>query len=353
MTQATDDVPPPVVKRLGAVGIKVIGWLAIVVVLGALVSTLWNLWHSESLKGRRIGWGWLVLASLAATLAWGPAFFFWKKLLERCGARVAIWPLWHAYFAGHLGKYVPGKAAALVIRAVLLRRLGVSTPVTLVTTTLEALVTMGVGVAVCLVLGPWAIPAEQLGPWRGYIPTTTTQKLLASAFWLLTSVSVLWAMSGVVIRWLTRRAAKPMQLPDDADGSGQPDKPVPAVRLAPFTWSECLLIVLAISGVWWGQGLCLGFTLRALEAPHAGFSDWPMWTVVASLSLVSGFLALFTPGGLVVREGAIVMVLAPVVGNSVALAAAVLSRLAMLVGEAAATGLAYLITHRTRSKPMA
>ena len=46
---------------------------------------------------------------------------------------------------------------------------------------------------------------------------------------------------------------------------------------------------------WWVQGLCIWAVLTSL-GQGGTIADWPLYTVVASLSVVSGFLALVPAG---------------------------------------------------------
>ena len=64
------------------------------------------------------------LSSSIATVACSSAWF-WRSLLASSGHTLGWWPLLRAYFCGHLGKYIPGKAGVLVIRAGLLKSSGV------------------------------------------------------------------------------------------------------------------------------------------------------------------------------------------------------------------------------------
>src|SRR5262245_43065649 len=65
--------------------------------------------------------GWLVLS--AGLYLAGLAFsaWFWVRLLRVFGQKPALLDAGRAYYIGHLGKYVPGKAWALLLRGTTLR----------------------------------------------------------------------------------------------------------------------------------------------------------------------------------------------------------------------------------------
>ena len=103
---------------------------------------------SKGFEGRStpIRWGWLVLALLSSIVAWAPSAWYWRTLLSSLGITAPWAQVIRAYYCGHLGKYVPGKAAVLVIRSALLRDAGVAGPSAALTVTVETLTYVG-GVA--------------------------------------------------------------------------------------------------------------------------------------------------------------------------------------------------------------
>src|SRR4051794_39932929 len=60
---------------------------------------------------------WLALSAGLYLLALVPPASFWLLLLRTFGDRPALLPSATAYYVGHLGKYVPGKAWAVLLRA--------------------------------------------------------------------------------------------------------------------------------------------------------------------------------------------------------------------------------------------
>jgi uncharacterized membrane protein YbhN (UPF0104 family) len=79
-------------------------------------------------------------------------------------------------------------------------------------------------------------------------------------------------------------------------------------------------------------------------------ADWPRWTGAAALALVGGFLALFAPGGLGVREAVLLSLLSHMEPRA-ALLATVLWRAASLVAELAICGLLELARWGLRISP--
>jgi hypothetical protein len=103
--------------------------------------------------------------------------------------------------------------------------------------------------------------------------------------------------------------------------------------------------------VYWAlTGLAFAALVRAMFPLAA--SDVPLAIAGYSASYAVGFLSLLTPGGLGVREGVLVLALAPIMPAGPALVVALVSRLWMmlfeLLGAVAAYGLERVVTARRR-----
>ena len=107
---------------------------------------------------------------------------------------------------------------------------------------------------------------------------------------------------------------------------------------APVLLGWCFVFVTT----WLLHGASLGCTLRAVGV-DTSWSDWLTWAGDVSSASVMGFVAVFAPGGLGVREGVLIGMLKAQLGisPSQAVAAAALLRVVWLAGEIlAAAGLA-------------
>ncbi|NOX55819.1 MAG: hypothetical protein GXP27_15535, partial [Planctomycetes bacterium] len=233
-----------------------------------------------------------------------------------------------AYYCGHLGKYVPGKAMVLVIRAGMMRREGVGLAAGALTATYETLFLMAVALLVAASLSPLFFPSIP----RNDLPPMLT--LVRDHAWIV-PVVVLAATAvalPVVSRLLSLLAWK--ATPADFRESQPTDVGLIPTRLLYEG-------VLAFALAWACHGLSLGLTVRSLGATW-NWEDWPVWTAAVSLATSIGFLAVFAPGGLGVREGLLIEALKTSVGGPQAVLAAVLLRAVWLVTEIlVAVGLYY------------
>src|SRR3954463_9049066 len=61
-------------------------------------------------------WPWMLLSGLLYLVALALSATFWLRLLHLFGDPAPALRAFRAYYIGHLGKYIPGKAWALLLR---------------------------------------------------------------------------------------------------------------------------------------------------------------------------------------------------------------------------------------------
>jgi glycosyltransferase 2 family protein len=236
-------------------------------------------WQFAHLLGRPELWeqslqpepGWLVAGAILYVAAFGFPFLFWVRLLRVLGARPPVGAALRAYAIAHLGKYVPGKAWALVLRTTLIRSSGVGTGLAVLTATYETLTLMASGALVAVVL--LSVQAlESADRWK------------AAGLLVLAGVPILPGVFNRLVALATRSA-----------------ETIPPPRVANAT----LLSGLGMTACTWAvMGLSLGVVVHGIvpEAPPWGLESWARHTAFVSLAYVAGFLTLPAPGGLGVRE---------------------------------------------------
>ena len=273
---------------------------------------------------------WLLVAGVLYLVSLVPAGCYWHAMLRAAGQHPRLAHTLAAYFVGHLGKYVPGKAMVVVLRAGLIRGERVTTAVATVTIFFETLGSMAVGALVaCLTLLIW-FPAE----WR-----------LAAVAAGLACMTAAPTLPFVFRRLVGLFGVKRFD-------------PASAEAIARIPLSRILSGWLGLAAGWLVNGLSLWATVRAIGgASDRRFDvEFAACVAAAALSTVAGFVAL-VPGGILVREAVVLRVLAPVVGDAPALVAAIVSRLVSVVAEAAISGILYTArawtwpTRRTPTPP--
>ncbi len=286
--------------------VKAILWLLILFLIGRQFAR--DLRRPE-LWQRPLHPGWLILSGLLYLLGIGLSALYWERLLGHLGTRPPLRVMLRAYYLGHLGKYLPGKAWALFLRSSLVRGHGVSLGLATLTSFYEVLTTMAAGVLVATVL--FAVLGADAG---AGLSADTLRRLLTLGppaeeglqRSVVVTLSALLFLALIVPLQpaIFNRLAHRMSLPFRERDAEQ----LPHIRLG------YLVEGLAFAGVGW---LLLGASVAATLRGIVG-DAWPLWDVrtarlpaVMGLAYVIGFVVLIAPGGLGVREFLLTLLLAP------------------------------------------
>lgn len=245
-------------------------------------------------RGALALWAWIELSSRLARIDPGPATLVW---LRAAAAKYLPGGIWHPLSA--IGR-LEGRGADLGAAALVL--------VTDLTAMLVA----------ALVVGAMAIPA---------LITAAG----GTSLWLLLAVPALLLVHprvfGIALRVLERATGR-------------------SIDRTPLPPSVALRAV-ALHGVGWVLGgVSLFLVLRALGAPAPVSLSIP----AAPLAWAVGFLFVPAPGGLGVREGALVALLGTSVSAEAALGAALISRAMFIVKDVGGVALSFAIRQGNRGR---
>jgi uncharacterized membrane protein YbhN (UPF0104 family) len=298
-------------------------WLASAVKVLIVIAVLWfirgfvaDAWKKLSAHQLHVHLGWLVLAGgfyLVGTL---PCALFWHRSLRALGQDVPLADAIRAYYIGHLGKHVPGKAMVVVIRAGLIRRPGVDGALAVASVFLETLTMMSVG---ALIAG--GIVAVWL---RDNPSIVFVAVLLAAAAGLPTLPPVFRRLVRLAgLRWLT---------------------PAVKEKLDRLGWKTMALGWFLNAIGWAVLGLSYWAVLQGLALAHDGLvGHFYVYVASVSFATVSGFVSM-VPGGIAVREGVLMKLttlMIPSIGAGMALVSTVLLRFVWFVSELAISGMLY------------
>ncbi|MCS7303674.1 MAG: flippase-like domain-containing protein [Thermoguttaceae bacterium] len=294
--------------------LPVVKFLVLLLVLWFVRKTLQEGWEELQQGHWRLRWGWLVLSGgvyLFGLL--GPALF-WYQVLHRLGQKPHLAESLRAYYISHLGKYVPGKAMVILLRAGLIFGQRVQLAMAAVSTFIETLTMMAVGAFLAL--------AILLAQFREHP-------------WLMLSALGLMVVSGLpTLPWVVRFILGWLRWPQNGRTIQE--------AVGQYRLSTMLLGWVYMAFCWAVLGLSLGCCLQGMGVQAHGDhpNQWALWTATVALAVVAGFVSL-VPGGLMVREAVLLSLLAPQVGKAAALASAVLLRLVWLVAELAISAILY------------
>jgi uncharacterized membrane protein YbhN (UPF0104 family) len=254
-----------------------------------------------------------------------PMGLFWRRTLAALAYPTPLFAALRAYFLGHLGKYVPGKAMAVILRVAAVRRWVPSMRIALVSVLMETLTMMAVGALLAFVLSAAVLRSD----------------VFVSVIALGMAVVAGAPTLPPVARWLARLGVERFK-------QDEVTKPQAAHSVDIESSLRGIDFRLLASG-WIAAGICwvllggsLWAALRAIGIDRPGLlADLPVMITAVAFAVVAGFLSML-PGGLVVRDGVLMQLLAPVCGEGNALVAAVLMRLVWLVSEVVACGILYV-----------
>ncbi len=312
----------------------VLKWSLFVVMLVFVGKRAVALWQANPAIDLHVDVRWLIPAAAMYLLGWFPSVWFWRALLRQMDQHGDRYELIRAYFVGHIGKYVPGKALVLVIRGGLLKQAGLNPLLGALTAAYETLVSMAAGAAIAVALAPAVIPDSL---WQR-LPVAL-QSLRQHPWVLLMLVIVGSVASAPLSAWLFTRVGR-KALPKVADS------PATSQITAKLVIQGLLITSLG----WMCHALSLGCTLQSISTERLDFTQFPVWLASVSLSTFAGFVILVAPGGLGVREWVLIETLKdqPAIGSDKAIVAAGLLRIVWFVSELAA-GLLYFAKPARRS----
>jgi len=288
--------------------------LIVAAVLWLVRGTMQDAWNYLREHPRPLKPSWLVISGGLYLLALLPEGVFWYWALRALGQDVGPLEALRAYYVGHLGKYVPGKAMAVVLRTALIHSHRVDTSIAVASVFLETLTMMAVGaciavpvLALCYTHNPAFIAAAVAAAIIGGLPT------LPPVFSRLARLLGVGRMS-----------------------------PAVAQKLAGFNYGTLTCGWLAMLCGWVAMGGSLWAMLRGLDIPASFEQSWYLYTAIVAMAVVGGFV-LMIPAGLGPREAVFTVLLAPLVGGEApALIVAAALRLTWLVAELLISAILYV-----------
>jgi glycosyltransferase 2 family protein len=283
--------------------IRALQWLLGLAIVGFAVRSLVRNW--DELRAQPLEWsidpGWIVLSALVVWLMYALLIAAWRRMLVAWGRGIDLWSASRIWTVSSLGKYLPGKVWAVAGMAVMAQRAGIGAGPATGSAVILQVLAIGTGAAVAALTGWGALREAYPGA------VTGLAALLAAA---VAGVGLLlWP--GLVERVV--RVAAP---------HAGPVRP-PAGAL--------VFGIVANVVAWAGYGVALWLLARGL-LPSARLGLLPAIAVFTA-SYLAGFLALFAPGGIGVREGVFILLLQGPIGIGAATALAIASRLLLTVTE--------------------
>lgn len=294
-------------------------WVFAAAIVWAAARSLSGQWSAaaDRLATLTIGWGWIAAATALVLLTYVLLIETWRRMLSGWRAHLPFGVASRIWFVSNLGKYLPGKVWSIAAMSVMAREQQVSPVTAAGSSVLLQLITVATGIGLVLVTGI----------------STVDQPVVAAV---------------VAIALLAAIVATPVLLPRLARQVGRlTDRSIEVPKLPAATLWLCVASLLLS---WISYGIAFQLFVRGILGSAAGATS--SYIAVYAASYILGFLALFAPGGVVVRESALVagMVRLGLASQPDAFAVAVGSRLWLTVVELL-PGFIYLFLAR-RSPPI-
>ncbi|HTS87822.1 MAG TPA: hypothetical protein VMG41_04955 [Gemmatimonadales bacterium] len=283
--------------------VRLLRWGVAMVILAFVVRTFQRNWHD--LRSTPISWTFRPIPALASVLVVLAMYIVlieaWRRVLAGWGERLEPLVAARIWVLSSLGKYVPGKVWAIAGMAIMAKDAGVAPWAATASAIMLQALAIGTGAALGGGLGAAALEAQRPG-----------------MVWMLGALGVVSAagVGAMLYPPITRRV---LALARIGTETPSPD-------------SGAVLLGLAANVLAWiGYGCSLWLLARAVLPT----GDLPLTVAIAgfSASYVAGLVALLVPGGLLVREGLLVIMLQGGLGLGAATALALASRALLTTTE--------------------
>jgi hypothetical protein len=283
---------------------RAVQWIIGLAIVGFAVRSLaanWTALKSQPLDFR-FRPGWLVLSALVVWGMYACLIVAWRAMLAGWGQRLDGWTAARIWTVSSLGKYLPGKVWAIAGMALMAQRAGIAPWAATGSAVVLQILAIGTGAAVAGLSGRRAL--ESAHPGSG----------------LALALLIIGAVAGVALLLWPPFLRRLLRLAAPEAETGGP----PAV-------TGIVIGIVANSLAWVGYGGALWLLARGL-LPDVGLRPG-LAVAVFTASYLAGFLALFAPGGLGVREGLFILMLQAPLGIGAATALALASRLLLTLTE--------------------
>lgn len=320
MTPSSDSVTTrrkylPVVRLIQLILLATVCWFVAKAMYQGLSRIDWENTH--------FAWGYI---SAACACLVGHMIFVGSAFHSLLG-RITILSPWHfsvaATWLSRAGKYIPGKVFSVMGLAYLLHKKGVSGYAAVTSALLNTILVVVVGLIV-------AAPLLALDP---DVANVLPAPWLISAGIMLVGLMLLHP--GMIRRLLSLAR------------SSIADKTI----VTPLRWSDYARPAVHVAGQWLTAGMALWCVCRSIDSSF-DIAAIPQMVSLSALAIVGGFLALFAPAGIGVREAIYLAVLTRTMGLANASVAIIAMRLIYTVIDLLLAAVGLVVLKLTNSEQM-
>ena len=263
-------------------------------------------------------WGWLLIALPLAAVGMTSVGMVWRRIIIALGGDVSRREIFVWYQLGQMAKYLPGGVWPLMGRGEMATRGGTKRSLAYNSVALS----MGSAYLCATLVSAALLPLVIL-----------TDDDLGGGLWVFVLIPIgLLGLHPAVLGRVFGLAERVL------GGGGEHQVP---------PWTESVKLVLRHTVSWLCIGVSTWFVALTFD-PHA-----PLIHVVFAgvLSWVTGFIVVFVPGGLGVREAAFTAAAGGALSPEIAATVAVVSRLVFMSGDALGAAVAVAVRRRIAPRP--
>jgi uncharacterized membrane protein YbhN (UPF0104 family) len=286
--------------KLERKGIKVfLKFFIVAVIFFFFIRYVYENWRVVSLYQWQFKYGLLAVSFGLVFLNYLFFIQIWRSLLQKLSSKLPFKKAFQIWFYSNLGKYVPGKIWSVMGMVYMCEKEGIPKAATLSSAILNQLLNIIGGLILVLILS-------------GTKFLSGMSKLYYLPLILVFVISLYPRVMEKILNWGLKKLKK------------EPVK----VNLS---FKENLFFTLLFMLAWGVYGVA--FNIFIMSLTDSPLSNWPFLTSIFAFSYIIGFLSIFVPGGLGVREGILVYYLSSYFPLPVATLIALLSRLWMTAVE--------------------
>jgi uncharacterized membrane protein YbhN (UPF0104 family) len=314
-------------KRTTIAAVKAVVAVVVLWAVGRHVLRTWNDLADHRLT-LRFEPAWLLASGLLYLAGLSAYGVFYERILRASATPIRLVPALRAYLVSHLGKYVPGKAMVVVMRAGMAAPFGARASTAAIATFYETLVMMAAGGFVAA--AGFAVAGDS-GHVAFAMPGWGPIELPVYRLAALSGLGLGLAFLAVAVPPVFTRLASLVSLPIPGVGPEALPRLSGGLLMRGLSWSSLGWVLLGLSQLAVVRAMDASATTRVPASELA-----PVVIAAVALATIAGFVVAVLPGGLGVREGVLMSALAPALGPDPSVVAALVLRLVWVVAELAA-----------------
>ncbi|MDO8670334.1 MAG: lysylphosphatidylglycerol synthase domain-containing protein [Dehalococcoidia bacterium] len=300
---------------------RALRWGIICLVIAFWGLYIWRNWDSLLSHQWEVNFYWLALSFLVVLVFWLSLPIIWHRALIAAGGSLRLRVAARLWALSMLARYLPGGMWHIAGRVYMAEEAGESRTIVFVSTVIEQVLSLMTTMLIFLVSVPfWDADYARFAPV------------------LLLVIPLAFSIHPVV---LSRLGTLAIRLAGRKQG-GNKAGVLPGEPFVPPGYRAILFI--AALYVLPNILAALSLYLAAAAVGPVSPDQLPAFAGAYTIGWIAGFFAFFAPSGLGVREGAITLLLTPVVGAPVALAASILNRVVFSLGEAVFVAACWALT---------